>query len=481
MMPNVNKPYLVWTDASKFAIGAILLQPDEDEIYHPVAYFSKKLQPAELNYEVHDLELLAIIRALEHWRHYLEGAKHPFDIWIDHKNLEYFRTNPKLSLRQARWSLYLSRFEFVLQHKAGKTNPADALSRRPDHYPEQGVEEKQTLLRPDWFKTRAAQTVTIEAQIDPDRLQRLQDKGLFDEEVAQALRTVRNLGSPSATKGLENWNETNGIIYYHGRVYVFKDPELRREIIREAHDGEMTGHPGKDKTLELIQRTYWWPQMGKFIASFIRGCPVCQSTKNQTHKAVIPLQPTEVPLAPFDTITADFIVELPEVNGINALLVVTDRFTKFIILIPCNTKVTAKETAQLLINHVILRFGPFKKLISDRGPQFAAKVFIEIMKGLGIKSALSTPYHPQTDGATERVNQEIEQYLRAYCNNDQTNWVKLIPKAAYAHNVRIHSITHQSPYQLLHGYNPPINPVISTVSTNITITNRLTAMQEGWE
>src|SRR5712672_42774 len=132
-LPNPSLPFRVITDASDFALGAILEQPDLLNRWHPVAFFSKSMQPPELNYDIHDKELLAIIRALEAFCHYLQGHPEPFEVWSDHNNLAYFRTKQKLSRRQARWSLFLSEYNFSIIHKPGAFNKADALSRRPDH------------------------------------------------------------------------------------------------------------------------------------------------------------------------------------------------------------------------------------------------------------------------------------------------------------------------------------------------------------
>ena len=118
ILPDESRPYRLKADSSEFATGAVLLQESsEDGKWHPVAFYSKSLSPVERNYEIHDKELLAIIRALEEWRHFLEGAEHPVEIWTDHKNLEYFRSAQKLNRRQARWSLYLSRFDYTLTHR----------------------------------------------------------------------------------------------------------------------------------------------------------------------------------------------------------------------------------------------------------------------------------------------------------------------------------------------------------------------------
>jgi len=133
--PQDSEPFRIEADSSDFASGAVLSQqlPGEDK-WHPVAFYSKSLSPVERNYEIHDKEMLTIIRALEEWRHFLEGAQHLVEIWTDHKNLEYFMIAKKLNRRQARWSLYLACFDFKLVHHPGRfMGKPDALSRRPDH------------------------------------------------------------------------------------------------------------------------------------------------------------------------------------------------------------------------------------------------------------------------------------------------------------------------------------------------------------
>jgi hypothetical protein len=135
VLPNDDLPFRLEADGSGIATGAVLSQQSrDDKAWHPVAFLSKALNPVEQNYEIHDTEMLAIIRGLEEWRHYLEGARHPIEIWTDHKNLEYFHVAQKLNRRQGRWSLYLSRFDLTLHHKPGRSmGKPDVLSRRADH------------------------------------------------------------------------------------------------------------------------------------------------------------------------------------------------------------------------------------------------------------------------------------------------------------------------------------------------------------
>jgi hypothetical protein len=169
LLPDCARPFHLITDASDFAVGAILEQPDLLNRWHPVAYHSKSLIDAEQNYDIHDKELLAIVRALEAFRHYLEGHPEPFEIWSDHSNLQYFRTKQKLTRRQARWSLFLSQFTFTIVHRPGVYNKADALSRRPDL--KEGIQssdsENRVLLDDKFFAVRAAHPVTMDPQTNP--------------------------------------------------------------------------------------------------------------------------------------------------------------------------------------------------------------------------------------------------------------------------------------------------------------------------
>ena len=151
--------------------------------------------------------------------------------------------------------------------------------------------------------------------------------------------------------------------------------------------------------------------MSLFVKQYVDGCSTCQSTKNITHPIHVPLIPTENAEEPWKYVSTDFVTDLPEVDGFDSINVVVDKFSKAIVITPCKKTITASETAKLFLDHVWKRFGLPDKIISDRGPQFASTVTKELHHALGIRSALSTAYHPQTNGETERINQEIEQFL----------------------------------------------------------------------
>ena len=265
--PADDQPFRIEADSSDFATGAVLSQLSaEDGKWHPVAYLSKSLSETERNYEIHDKEMLAIIRALEEWRHFLEGASDKFEIWTDHKNLEYFMSAKKLNRRQARWSLTLARFDFAMHHKPGKTmGKPDALSRRADHGSGAGDNRDITLLTPNFFAVRALEGVEVEGEErDLLRLIRRETKEAeLEDAVAQAAKVLKSSAARSIRSS--EWSEVDGILHFRGKIYVPPSADIRRKIVALNHDSQVAGHPGRWKTLELVSRNYWWPQMSRYI------------------------------------------------------------------------------------------------------------------------------------------------------------------------------------------------------------------------
>ena len=234
VIPDLDKEMRVEADASDFAIGGVLSMKCEDERWRPVVYISKLLNEAEKNYEIHDKEMLAIIRCLEAWRHFLEGAKGWFEIWTDHKNLEYFMKAQKLNQRQARWSLYLSKFDFSLKHVAGKSiGRADSLSRRVDWA--EGMEkdnENQVMLKEEWLEVRAIERL-IEGP-EEEIVKRIKEARDKNEEVIKVVEEMKRAGVKMLRD--EEWQIEKGLVLKEGRVYVLKDEKLRVEIIWLHYD-----------------------------------------------------------------------------------------------------------------------------------------------------------------------------------------------------------------------------------------------------
>ncbi|SJL07261.1 uncharacterized protein ARMOST_10604 [Armillaria ostoyae] len=442
-IPTPNGRFRVEADASNGAIGAVLSQEQEGK-WRPVAFMSKALTATERNYEIYDKELLAIMLALSEWRHYLMGALEDVEIWTDHQNLQYFRKPQKLNRRQARWVTELAEYHFVLKHKPGTANvKADLLSRRSDH--DQGEDDNGdiTVLSPDHFRAMIMPT----ANETHERVRTAtRQKELWDKGIAASLEHERGI------------TEKEGILYYDNRIYVPRHSSLRGEIISQSHDHITAGHPGIAKTRELVQREYWWPKIHKDVEAYVKGCETCQRTKSNTQAKSAPLHPNAIPTEPWTHISVDMVTGLPDSNGHDALLVVVDRFSKAIILVPCNVELSAEGWARILRDHVYARHGMPQVVISDRGPQFVSAFMKELYRMLDITQNASTAFHPQTDGQTERVNQEVEKYLRIFINYHQNDWTDWLPLAEFAHNNRAHSATGKSPFMILYGRNPRIIP-----------------------
>jgi transposase InsO family protein len=454
--PDNSRPFRVEADSSDFATGAVLSQqsPDDDK-WHPVAFLSKSLSAVERNYEIHDKEMLAIIRAMEEWRHFLEGAEHKFEVWTDHKNLEYFMSAKKLNRRQARWSLFLARFDFVLHHRPGKSmGKPDALSRRADHGSGSEDNSNITLLTPGFFAVRALEGLEVvgeERDIFKDIRRGTRD-GEKEEAIAKVVKELK--ATRSRTVRSAEWSLTDDVLYFRGKAYVPDCFDLRRRIVALCHDSRVAGHAGRWKTLELVSRNYWWPHVSRYVGKYVSSCDLCLRTKVQRHHPVGELHPLPIPDTPWDTISVDFIVELPQSTGHDAIMVVVDSVTKRAHFISTLTTITAAGTARLFIQNVWRHHGLPRRVVSDRGPQFVAEFTRELYRMLGVKLAATTAYHPQGDGQTERVNQELEQYLRIFVNQRQDDWVDLLPLAEFQYNNHIHSSTQHPPFLLEAGRLP---------------------------
>lgn len=446
--PDPSKPFFVECDSSGYAIGGELSQYDDKGIRRAVAFFSKSMQPAERNYDIHDRELLSIIRTFQQWRHYLEGARHTVTIMSDHKNLEIFRTTKVLTPRQARWAEFLSGFDFVIKHQSGKAAArSDTLSRRPDHKPHDHPELINRIFKDEHF-AGAIRSVAIESETEILKL--IKSELPNDETVAPEIQFITTKKKP-----FNDWTYENGLLRKKGKIYVPALKELRTAVLHQHHDRRIAGHKGPKATTALIQRKYWWPGMAKTIEDYVQGCDICQRAKARTHAPYGPLEPLPTPDRKWSHISYDFITGLPLSEGKDSILVVVDRFSKGIHLIPCKEEgMTAEVTARLFLDNVWKLHGTPETTISDRGTQFNNEFIRRLYELLGIHPNFSTAYHPETDGQTERINQIVEQYLRMFVNDRQDDWVKLLPLAEFSYNNAASSTTGNTPFFLWYGEHP---------------------------
>jgi len=243
-------------------------------------------------------------------------------------------------------------------------------------------------------------------------------------------------------------------MYKEGKVYMPKDDMLRVEIIRLHHNTPVGGHGGQWKMVELVTRNFWWPGVTREVKRYVEGCDSCQRNKNRTEQPAGKLMPNSIPEKPWTHISADFITKLPIAQGYDSILVVVDRLTKMVHFISTTEKTSAEGLARLFRDNVWKLHRLPESIISDRGPQFTVGLMRELNRILGIESKLSTASYPQTNGQTERVNQELEQYLRMFIDHRQEQWPNWLGTAEFAYNNKTHSSTKVLPFKANYGQDP---------------------------
>ena len=452
-----SKEAILETDSSDFVNGGVLSQHDGDGVLHPVAFYSKNLTPAECNYQIYDKELLAIIRCLEHWRPELECTDIPVRIFTDHKGLMYFAEGRDLSRRQARYLDMLSEYNIKIVYRPGPQNiKADALTRMSGSVPTDPADARlrqqhQVLLPPERLDLDGVEVLAMDDPI----FHRVADANKEDDFCTE-VRTAIADGLPKH-KGitLSKCSVHDGVLYHLDRLWV---PEsCYTELIREIHDQPACGHPGIARTYLLLKREYYWRGMRNTVTQYIQNCYSCHRAKPSRDREHGLLHPLPIPQQRWQDITIDFITGLPLSNGYNAIMTTTDRLTKERHYIPCfagDDGTSAESTVDMLIKEIFRLHGLPASIISDRGPQFIATVWKSFCKRLGIEAKLSTAYHPQTDGQSERSNQDLERHLRTYCSHLQDDWAKWLPLTEFADNDATSAATGVTPFFSNKGFNP---------------------------
>jgi hypothetical protein len=314
----------------------------------------------------------------------------------------------------------------------------------------------------------------LESTDDPemDIKATVQIVNMDDENITHDIKieVLHSQGLQKHQPQLEIWCEAHKIEHRPGDLWwkgdtlvIVENDDLRRGVVSLFHDSITAGHPGIAKTTEQIAKYYWWPGMRDFIIQYIKGCATCQMNKvniNPTKPPIYPINPVPDAL-PFQTIALDFIMKLPESQGYDTSLTITDHdCSKASIFIPCKETIDSEGVTKVYAQHVIPHYGIPKKVISDRDPRFTSNFTKELCRILSIKQNISTAYHPQTDGQSERTNQSLEQYLRIVCAKDQHSWAEWLPLAQYVRNSWPSSTTKKAPYELILGYIPQVHQPI---------------------
>ncbi|KAI3787689.1 hypothetical protein L2E82_00022 [Cichorium intybus] len=414
-LPQGVEDFVLFTDASLIGLGCVLMQRGR-----VIAYSSRQLKPHEQTYPVHDLELAAIVFALKIWRHYLYGVK--FQIYSDHKSLKYLFDQKELNMRQQRWMNLLKDYECEILYHPGKANVvADALSR------------KEPTIRV------VSARMGVVSKL-PEMIQRAQRE-------ANDMKSERMVGY--VDKLVEN---AQGVKTFQGRVWVPKYGETRQLLLEDAHCTRYSIHPGSTKMYRSLKPFYWWPGMKRDVGRYVEKCLTCLQVKANHQKPYGLIQPLPVPKKKWDEISMDFITKLPRTpRGFDSIWVIVDRLTKSAQFIPIREDYQASKLAEIYLKEVMKRHGVPISIVSDRDSRFTSHFWQSFQKHLGTKVLMSTAYHPQTDGQTERTIQTLEDMLRASVIDFGGSWDDHLPLAEFTYNNSYHSSIQMAPFEALYG------------------------------
>lgn len=436
----------VHTDASSLGYGAVLMQIGKEGRRRAVAYFSKVTVGAEPRYHSYELETLAVVKALQHFRHYLIG-KH-FKVVTDCNALKMTQHKKDLLPRVARWWMYLQDFDFTLEYRKGLFMPhADYLSRNPVNF--------CAVQRPlNWAKVAQAaddETVTL--------LEKL-DQGLLDSS---------------------RYIKKNDILYYkynpigeQSRLLCYVPKGFRLSLLRVFHDEHE--HISIEKVLDLILKHFWFPNMRQFVKKYISHCVVCLLHKKVPRSPLQPIVSWTKPSVPFDTIHVDALGPLPESNGYKYVLILVDAFTKYCFLYA----MYRQDSAELrkAFTNAISMFGTPRLIVCDRGRMFDSAEFGEWASNFGIQLHFITPEMHQENGQVERYCRTVLNMVRIETNYKRESWSNALWKIQLVLNTNKQKTTQCSALNLLIGSDattPAINALIRDITVDGSTPNR-----EAW-
>ncbi|GFU89327.1 retrovirus-related Pol polyprotein from transposon 412 [Trichonephila clavipes] len=464
--PQPDKPFILDTDASNESVGAVLSQEiDGHERF--VAYWSKCLSKPERNYCVTRKELLAIVKAIEHFHHYLNGQK--FLLRTDHASLTWLMNFRNTEGQVARWIQRLNEYYFDIRHRKGSSHGnADALSRRP--CPENCRHCSRVETKYDY----AIRQITTSTATPPDPWsdKKVREDQMADPDIKPLIEFMESSSnkpswqdisaySPTTKQYWALWNSLhlrNGVLY---RKFESEDGKTFRwqlvlprsripEVLKELHGSPTGGHFSVMKTLHRVRERFFWGKVRADVEQWCKSCDACSARKGPKIRSRGKLHRYNVG-APFERIAFDILGPLPRTaSGNKYLLVVMDYFTKWPEVYPIPDQ-EAPTVAEAVVQHWISRYGVPLQLHSDQGRNFVSAVLKGVCELLGIDKTKTTPLHPQSDGMVERFNRTILNNLSLMVSKNQQDWDQKVPLFLLAYRSAVHETTGYSPSQMLFG------------------------------
>ncbi len=465
--PHTDKPFILQTDASNTGLGAVLAQVQDGE-ERVIAYYSRSLLPAERNYHTTDLECLAVVAALKHFRCYLLGSE--FEVFTDHSALTTFLTRRQTSSKLLRWALELAEFGvFKINHRPGTQNGnADGLSRLGKEREDNAPVNFAAFRKPNAMKLlvlHGTKNRPSTVQLDYVNLAQLQREDIWLNHMYEYIINDKLPVEPELARDIAAQRSLyvieNNVLH---RIFSVESSHRRHEtrklvavprshidtVLTSMHCNIEGSHLGIDRTYEKIRLHFHWPTMYTDIRRFVKECATCAKKKPPVRPPVGHLMPIRAQGA-WDIVGVDVLGPLPITQSKHRYVVVfTDYLTKWVEAFPIR-EADSQTIARLFVMEIITRFGAPRKLISDRGTVFMSELSTAIYDFMNIKKMFTTPYHPQTDGLTERFNKTAAQMLTAYVNENQTNWDQILPLSLLAYRTARQSSTRETPFFMTYG------------------------------
>ncbi|GJS16834.1 putative reverse transcriptase domain-containing protein [Tanacetum coccineum] len=414
-LPKGSKDFIAYCDASKKGLGAVLMQRKK-----VIAYASRQLKIHEKNYTTNDLELGAVVFALKIWRHSLYRTK--CTVFTDHKILQHILNQKELNMRQHRWLELLSNYDCEIRYHPGKANVVvDALSRKERDQP---------------LRVRAlVMTIGLDLpkQILNAQTEARKPENLKNEDVGGML--VENSKDPEKFRTEKLEPRADGTLCFNGRSWLPCYGDLRTVIMHESHKSKYSIHPGSDKMYQDMKKLYWWPNMKADIATYVSKCLTCAKVKAEHQRPSGLLVQPDIPQWKWDNITMDFVTKLPKSSqGYDTIWVIVDRLTKSAIFVPMRETDPMDKLARMYLKEVVTRHGIPLSIICDRDPRFASNFWRSLQNALGTSLDMSTAYHPQIDGQSERNIQTLEDMLCDCAIDFGKGWVNHLPLVEFSYN-----------------------------------------------
>ena len=443
-----GKPFILCTDASDYAVGAVLAQLDEDNFERPIAFASRTLQASERNYSVTDKEGLALVWSVKHFRPYIFNRK--IIVYTDHIALRWLMITPQPSGRLSRWAMTLQEYDIEIKFRRGNNNSvADCLSRLVGEANVVAtVEPSSEGDKPEVLDNMIRHLQRDDAEL-ADLIEYLESGNLPTDETLS-----RKIVTESCYYTL-----IDGLLYYVNSKLTLSEllvipQKLRIEILQAFHDDVTAAHFGFQRTYDKIRRRYFWRNMYGDIKRYCKQCLSC-ATQKRAHESVKVPMISQVVSEPWETVVVDMLGPFPITErGNKYIILFFDSFTKWCEAV-ATPDIKAERVARHFVQDVVCRHSCPHKLLSDKGTNLLSAVVKEVCEMMGTKKENSVAYHPQTQGLSERFNATLYDSLAMYVSqNDHRDWDNYLDLCLFAYRTGIQSSTLYSPFFLLYGREP---------------------------